>query len=410
MAERWAGPDQLAAVQAFLKRQITSGGNAADIAAAFNILRRLGPDALAGLSADTLTIFFDHVLDGSIALPAPVDRIAALKLLEGVEAGQAGPRFAAAMLADPDPPVRLQALHAVRLIGWQSPELFDAVWTRLRQPKLDLNEQLTAIVTLGSQDKPDPVRWKELLASPQPQVARTALRTCKQFAGNEPMRGMLLAELPALLASKLELRDDASALLSLFSIDASHLAKMKLPAGLAARPAEEIEKEMLAHLASADPRLGQDVFERIGCAACHDVAGKSQMFGPSLRDIGKGASAASIAESILFPSRVIKDGFETQIVRTKSGQELEGWVEQHGAEVIVVRGGSERVRIKADDIVERRKLDRSPMPDVSMAGLSIDELCDLLNYLVSQGGQTRPPATTRPATPHAAAGGGKQRR
>src|SRR5262249_7083023 len=153
------------------------------------------------LSGDALRVFFERVADGSIPLPTPADRNAALKLLETADAGKAGRQFVNACLVDGEPSVRHAALHTVRLIGWQNPELFDAVWSRLHEPKLDLNERLTAIVTLGSQDKPDPVKWKELLSLPHPEAARTALRVCKQFAGNEGIRQMLLAELPVLLAS-----------------------------------------------------------------------------------------------------------------------------------------------------------------------------------------------------------------
>ncbi len=42
------------------------------------------------------------------------------------------------------------------------------------------------------------------------------------------------------------------------------------------------------------------------------------------------------------------------------------------------------------------------MPDVSLDGMSIDELSDLLAYLASQGGPTPASAATRPAgTPRA---------
>jgi putative heme-binding domain-containing protein len=151
----------------------------------------------------------------------------------------------------------------------------------------------------------------------------------------------------------------------------------------------EIEQSLLRRLPTGDARLGRDVFERLGCVACHDVAGEAKLFGPSLKGIGQAATPTYVAESILYPSRVVKDGFENELVRLKNGETFQGWIEQHGQDLVVVRGGLDRVPVAGADVAERRKLEQSPMPEFSLDGVSIGELVDLLAYLVSQGGDPK---------------------
>ena len=152
----------------------------------------------------------------------------------------------------------------------------------------------------------------------------------------------------------------------------------------------------MARLPSADARLGADVYQRMGCVACHDVAGERKLFGPALKDIGKAATAQYIAESILLPGRVIKDGFESEHVRLRDGGTVTGLVERHD-DMMHILQGTLKIEVPASDVVERIKSDMSPMPEFMLMGTSLDELADLLAYLVSQGGD--------PKAAQAAAGG-----
>lgn len=386
LAERWATPADAPALQAYIRSTLQKGADTSTAVVALRILNRFGPEALAGLPSDTIAAFYEKAASSRLASSTPDDRKVALQLLESVEPGPGGPTFVAALLDDADASVRIAALRTVRAIGWQFPELFDSVWSRATDPKRSLDERLTAIVTLGANDKPDLARWKALLATDEPLIIHAALRTCRQFAGNEGVRNLLADAATQILKKHPEASGDLGAVLALLGADAERLSAFQLPPATKTLPQHQVQSEMLARLPRSRPRLGQDAFERLGCITCHNVTGAAGTYGPSLKDIGKASTPAAIAESMIVPSRMIKDGFELQYVRTKSGQEMEGWIEQHGADLIVIRGGTERIRVAGADIAERKKLNKSPMPDINLDGVSLEELSDLLAFLVSQGG------------------------
>ena len=387
LAQRWLRPEHAEPLRTLLTIELAGNGSARRIASAFGLLQRLGPDAMSELPSDAIGRFFEAILAGKLELPKPADRLGALQLTQNGDIGASGAKFVQRCLSDGDAGVRLAALRTVRLIGWEHPELFEAVWRFIQRPKCPEDEKLAAIVTLGAEESPDAARWKELVSGSGP-IARQALRTCKQFVGNEAIRDMLAATAPEQIARDERMRGEWVSVLSLFELTDAQRAELKLSAVQRPEP-EKLQEQMLTALPMANPRLGQDVYERLGCLTCHDIAGTTQTFGPSLHGIGKANTPAYIAESILWPSRTIKDGFESQIVRTRSGQELEGWVERSETELIVVRNGSERVRVPLEDVAEQKKLSNSPMPEINLDGVSLDELADLLAYLVSQGGDPK---------------------
>ncbi len=386
LCDRWATADMAEAMQAFLRGQHLS---AEQLSASIGILRRINPSAIEGLSGDVVTQFFDGVHQGRVPLPGPAEKTGALRLVESADAGPAGARFVEACLRDGAAEVRVQALRTVRLIAWEHPELLDAVWKLATSENCPPDERVDAIATLGAEDPPDAAKWRTLLTFPRPRVVRAALRTCKQFAGGKEIQKLLLDLAPELAARDANVKDELRAVLGLYGVPAETLARLDLPQPPAARPTADVEAGMLRRLPGGDVHLGREVFERLGCVACHDVAGEAKLFGPSLKGIGQAATPAYIAESVLYPSRVVKDGFESELVRLHNGQTLEGWVERQGNDLIVVRGGLDRVRVAGDDVAERRKLERSPMPELALDGVSLGELADLLTYLVSQGGDPK---------------------
>src|SRR5205807_8892975 len=75
--------------------------------------------------------------------------------------------------------------------------------------------------------------------------------------------------------------------------------------------------------------LGRQVFERAACVKCHTTVTQNTPLAPSL----KGIAAQEIdylIESVLFLSKIIKTGFETETVVTKSGQTHSGLVRDEG--------------------------------------------------------------------------------
>src|SRR5438094_57068 len=110
---------------------------------------------------------------------------------------------------------------------------------------------------------------------------------------------------------------------------------MVAPSMQAAQPPSlqaELAKERPAELAKAAREHGNAgrgalIFFQpaLTCAKCHDAAGGT-LLGPDLSRGGKDVTAEHLVESVLFPSKVIKKGYETVTVTTTDGRTITGLV------------------------------------------------------------------------------------
>ncbi len=133
-----------------------------------------------------------------------------------------------------------------------------------------------------------------------------------------------------------------------------------------------------------DPRLGERLFLRQGCIACHTVAPGEAPKGPSLLGIAARYSRAELTESILKPSAKIAQGFEPQKFATVDGRTYEGFVVRESGDEVELRDiqGSATVLPKKD-IDARAKGDVSIMPTGLADPLTIPDFASLLAYLES---------------------------
>ena len=137
-----------------------------------------------------------------------------------------------------------------------------------------------------------------------------------------------------------------------------------------------------------DPARGRELFQRVGCIACHTTTPREPPKGPMLGGIGGRYSPAELCESIMKPSAKIAQGFETQWFKTKSGDVVEGFVVKEGGDEIEVRvpAGTTTV-IKTADIMKRGKRETSMMPEGLVVKLTPDDLASLIAYLDSLDGK-----------------------
>lgn len=135
-----------------------------------------------------------------------------------------------------------------------------------------------------------------------------------------------------------------------------------------------------------DALRGKALFEdssRATCATCHSVDGKSAKAGPDLFAVGDQFARSEIIESILNPSARIAVGYATTRIETTSGDEFAGVLKEAGNDSIELATASgERVRLRAPEIKSRQGSDLSLMPEGLHGGLSPQEFCDLVQYLV----------------------------
>lgn len=388
---QWADVATIPALQAFVKQGSRSPSR---LAAALAILSRFGDEGMAGLPPDVASRFFAGIAGGTVVLNHERDRISSLALLEMHRVGEAGGSFLAACMRDASVNVRRRAIAVMRVVGWRYPDLFDELWAVSGRTNRPLEERIEAIAALGRQPDPPADRWRGLLDADEPAIVRMALRMIKGFAGNDAMHDMMREAAPALIARDGALRDEVAAVLDLYGEEAA-IDGLTADIPLVSTNLARTQRLMLERMPTASPLLGRETFASLGCTSCHDVSGTRALFGPSLRGIGEAATPAYIAESILAPAAVIKDGFEAEEVMLRGGERIVGRVEQQGDDLIIHRGVDDAVVVPADRVDHRRKLDSSLMPDLMLDGVSLDELADLLAYLVSQGGD---PSATVPVS------------
>ncbi len=127
--------------------------------------------------------------------------------------------------------------------------------------------------------------------------------------------------------------------------------------------------------------LGKQVFERAACTKCHTTATQTTLLAPSLKGVGL-QKADYLVESVLYPSKIIKTGFETESVLTKDGQTLSGLVKEEGGFLRILNLDKD-VKIAKSNVEERRLQKISIMPEGQEALMSRREFVDLMAYLAT---------------------------
>jgi putative heme-binding domain-containing protein len=149
--------------------------------------------------------------------------------------------------------------------------------------------------------------------------------------------------------------------------------------------AKEIGLEEFATRATGmqgDATLGELVFMKSNCAACHTVDTRQQPKGPYLGNIAKTYPRDELARNIAFPNRTIAQGFKTETFLTDDSQVLTGFVVREAADQVAIRDsqGKEH-QLEVASIVERKSLPVSSMPDGLLESMSVLEFASLLDYL-----------------------------
>lgn len=129
---------------------------------------------------------------------------------------------------------------------------------------------------------------------------------------------------------------------------------------------------------------GKALFQSQACVACHTFADGQAPKGPHLVDIGKRYSRKELIESILTPSAKMAQGFDSWQFLTADGEVLTGFVVTESADKVVIRDSQGVMHeLAQDDIEERKKQEKSMMPEGLVGNLELEQLADLLAYLES---------------------------
>ncbi|MDR4496791.1 MAG: c-type cytochrome [Candidatus Scalindua sp.] len=140
-----------------------------------------------------------------------------------------------------------------------------------------------------------------------------------------------------------------------------------------------------------DPAEGEKIFfddtREVTCSKCHMVGGKGAKVGPDLTGIGAVQTPQYLIESILKPSQVIVNGFETMYLITTDGMAYNGIVQSQTEEEVVLlvdeEGEIAEYVFYPDEIEQMQKQDISIMPGNFGDLLTTKEFYGILSYLLS---------------------------
>jgi putative heme-binding domain-containing protein len=131
---------------------------------------------------------------------------------------------------------------------------------------------------------------------------------------------------------------------------------------------------------SGDPYKGEATFMQ-RCAACHTLFFKGGNIGPNLTSYQRD-DLGTMLISIIDPSAEIREGYQNYILKTRDGRTLSGFLSDHDADVMVIRGlDGQDTRISRTDIAELKAQPTSIMPEGLLEGLGDQELRDFFAYL-----------------------------
>jgi putative heme-binding domain-containing protein len=136
-----------------------------------------------------------------------------------------------------------------------------------------------------------------------------------------------------------------------------------------------------------DAGQGEKLFwsQTVNCGSCHKIADRGTAIGPDLTTIGKLRQREDLLESILQPSRRIEPKYAVYVAHTKGGRVASGLLVKRDEKEVVLRDAQNKeIVLVAKDVEELRPSPISLMPEGQLAGLTLQEAADLLEYVASR--------------------------
>ena len=150
----------------------------------------------------------------------------------------------------------------------------------------------------------------------------------------------------------------------------------------------QIEKIRRTVADKGDARRGRDLYlntKLLACASCHKMEAVGGQVGPDLTRVWDTQTLEKLLESIVEPSKEIKEGYQTFRVTTTAGQVVLGLKVTETKDEVTIRDANGRDhRILKEDIDEIGPTRLSLMPEDAVARLSYDQFIDLLAFLKSR--------------------------
>ena len=132
----------------------------------------------------------------------------------------------------------------------------------------------------------------------------------------------------------------------------------------------------------ADASLGEQLFIKQTCVACHTTSQDQPQKGPYLGNIAQTYKRPDLAMNILDPNKTIAQGFTTNVITLKDGNAQMGFVTNESGDKVTIRNiAAQEFTFKKSDIKDRATLPTSIMPPGLVGNLTVKEFASLLDYL-----------------------------
>ena len=154
--------------------------------------------------------------------------------------------------------------------------------------------------------------------------------------------------------------------------------------GLKVAEMEPTEVTAFAMNNKGDVATGERLFVSQGCIACHAVDPAAVQKGPYFGSSGAKFHREYLIQSILAPSAVVAQGFQTVSFVMNDGASHLGFVTKEQDGIVEVRDITGQVHvIKRDNVKQEQILPQSMMPPGLGGSLSVKDFTSLIEYLTS---------------------------
>ena len=153
---------------------------------------------------------------------------------------------------------------------------------------------------------------------------------------------------------------------------------------------DDLTSELERTSAGRSFERGRELFIRTSCLDCHRIDGTGGVSGPDLTGTGARFGPRDLLESLLEPSAALSDQYIDTEVWTLDGKVVVGrLVEVEDDHVVLKRTGDDvRITIESGDIDLQRPHPLSRMPEGLLDTCTLDEILDLLAYVLAGGDAT----------------------
>jgi putative membrane-bound dehydrogenase-like protein len=163
----------------------------------------------------------------------------------------------------------------------------------------------------------------------------------------------------------------------------------------------EVERIRKLVLTRGDPNRGKQLYlnnKSLACSRCHRLEGVGGSIGPDLTRIWETQSVEKIIESLVEPSKEIKEGYQTYQAETVKGKVFIGLkISQTKTGLVLRDQNGTDVRIPARELDSLKPLRTSLMPDDVVKLLTFNEFLDLVAFLKNRAAQESLRGTARQA-------------